>query len=64
MCCFAITLFCSAESFLSQVFVPGDMFSSPIVILCKSATAGPKHGLKKEEGEKKNHTRKNLSRLF
>ena len=41
-----------------------DRLNSPIVILRKSATAGPKHGLKKEEGEKKNHARKNQSRLF
>ena len=61
---FCLILFYFGESFLSQVILPGVMLSSPIIVLCNSATAGPKPGMKKEEGEKKNHTGKKSKSVF
>ena len=53
------------ESFLSQVILPSAMLNSmPIIVLCNSATAGPKPGMKKEEGLKKTILEKNQKSVF
>ena len=49
--CFILIYF--GERFFSQVILPSAMLNSSIIVLCNSATAGPKPGMKKEEGLKK-----------
>ena len=53
MCFICLILFYFRENFLSEVVLPSAMLNSPIIVLCNSATAGPKPGMKKKEGEKK-----------
>ena len=57
-------LFYFGESFLSQIILPSAMLNSPIIVLCNSATAGPKPGMKKEEGLKKKYTGKKIKSRF
>ena len=58
-------LFYFGESFLSQAILPRAMLNSPIIVLCNSATACPKPGMKKEEGlKKKLNWKKNQKSVF
>ena len=60
---FNFVLFWREIYFLSQFILPSALLNSPIIILCNSATAGPKPGMKKEEGKKTDYTgKKNLKK--